>query len=600
MAPGSETAPALDEERRAAWRELVAKTPGGEARLQTRTYDGLVLNALYGLCDGADPGRTFGLGEALRRRTPFDGDRPWDIRAPVALGNPREANAAALGELEGGAASLLFVLDPSGAAGVAVADRADAEALLEGVYLDLAPIELEAGLRGPDAAALFAEVAEARTLKPRLHLGLDPVSALARAGEAGDPNHEILRAAGRAGARLPAESAFLASGRFVHEAGGSDADEIAAALSSGLLYLKLLDAEGVPPAAGLSRITLGLAADGQYFTGLAKARAARRTWSRIAGALVPGSVPPPARVSVRASRRMLSRLDPWVNMLRLTAAAFGAAVGGADVITLDAFTEPLGDPSPLARRQARNSQLILMEEALVGAVDDPAGGAFYLERLTEDLANAAWSRFQNLEGRGGLGASAAREHLAGETAKVRDRRLEDVARRRRGLVGVSEFAALAEERPEAGERRSASSVRGSFAPFREAQAFEALRARAASMTPPPAAGVLALGPVREHADRLRFVENALAAGGVAARPLASDDPGVLQDQVVVLCGSAARYGDEAAAVLDRAFRAGARAVYLAGPREEFADPRLHGFLHRGGDLVAFLSDLLDRVEGGSK
>ncbi|HYE42968.1 MAG TPA: methylmalonyl-CoA mutase family protein, partial [Caulobacteraceae bacterium] len=113
--------------------------------------------------------------------------------------------------------------------------------------------------------------------------------------------------------------------------------------------------------------------------------------------------------------------DPWVNLLRLTAAGFGAGVGGADTVLLEPFTQPLGLASDLARRQARNTQLVLMEEAHLGRVADPAGGSWYLERLTDDLARAGWAVFQ------------------AEVAAARDARLAAIAEKRTPLLGVTVF-----------------------------------------------------------------------------------------------------------------------------------------------------------------
>jgi hypothetical protein len=141
-------------------------------------------------------------------------------------------------------------------------------------------------------------------------------------------------------------------------------------------------------------IVLGLSADADYFATLAKLRAARLIWDRLTSAC---GVTVAARIEARSSRRMLTAQDPWTNMLRQTAAGVGAALGGADAIQLGCFTDALGRPTPFARRQSRNAQLVLMEESHLGRVADPAGGAWFLESLTDDLARRAWARFQAIE-----------------------------------------------------------------------------------------------------------------------------------------------------------------------------------------------------------
>jgi methylmalonyl-CoA mutase N-terminal domain/subunit len=180
----------------------------------------------------------------------------------------------------------------------------------------------------------------------------------------------------------------------VHEAGGGEAEEVAFAAASAVAYAKALVRAGLPMADAFARITLGLSADADYFLTMAKLRAARAVWARIAGAC---AAHPTARVEARSSRRMLTAKDAWTNMIRLTAAGFGAAVGGADAVVLGNFTDALGLPTPFARRQSRNAQLVLMEEAHVGRVADPAAGSGYVEALTDQIAREAWARFQAIE-----------------------------------------------------------------------------------------------------------------------------------------------------------------------------------------------------------
>jgi methylmalonyl-CoA mutase len=136
---------------------------------------------------------------------------------------------------------------------------------------------------------------------------------------------------------------------------------------------------------------------------------------------------------------MLARLDAWTNMLRLTAAGFGAGVGGADAVVLEPFTAPLGPPTAFARRQARNAQLVLMEEANLGRVSDPAGGAWFLESLTDQLARAGWAAFQSIEAQGGAVAALVAGGFENEVAIARDARQADYREGRANLIGVTRF-----------------------------------------------------------------------------------------------------------------------------------------------------------------
>ncbi|MDP8916826.1 MAG: methylmalonyl-CoA mutase family protein, partial [Pseudomonadota bacterium] len=246
----------------------------------------------------------------------------------------------------------------------------------------------------------------------------------------------------------PKARACLASGRVVHEAGGSEGWELGFALASALAYARALAGAGLSPEDAFARISLGLSADAEYFTAIAKLRAGRLLWAKLTAAC---EVSAPAMLEVRSSRRMLARLDAWTNLLRLTAAGFGAAAGGAEVVTLDPFTTPYhsGDrrASALARRQARNIQLVLMEEAGLGRVADPAGGSGHIEALTEGLARAGWAAFQAIERAGGA-AEALKEGVVAEAvAFAREARAQAYLDDARGLIGVTRFPNKHDEPP---------------------------------------------------------------------------------------------------------------------------------------------------------
>ncbi len=177
---------------------------------------------------------------------------------------------------------------------------------------------------------------------------------------------------------------------------------MAFAAAAAVAYAKALVRAGMPMADAFARITLGLAADADYFLTIAKLRAARASGR---ASRPPAAPIRPPRIEARSSRRMLTAKDAWTNMIRLTTAGFGAAVGGADAVVLGNFTDAIGRPTPFARRQSRNAQLVLMEEAHIGRVADPAAGSGYVEALTDEIAREAWTRFQAIEAAGGVVAA---------------------------------------------------------------------------------------------------------------------------------------------------------------------------------------------------
>jgi len=594
----------------AAWRALVDKTLAGAdftKRLISKTYDGIAIQPLYTAANAGTP-----LAESLRARTAHDADRAWDIRAIADHPNPAEANSLALADLHGGATSLLLKIDPAGVDGVAVGSKIDLAQALEGVLFDLAPVALDAGWLGVEAATWLGEIAHAKTLRPHLALHMDPISAFARGGKSPGPIAAHIAAAAEAAVAIDAETAVLASGQVVHEAGGTDAQEIAVMAASGLAYVKAMVEAGADMDTALGKVALGLAADADYFTAIAKTRAARAVWARVAAALSPTA--PAIRIEARSSRRMLSTLDPWVNMLRLTSAAFGASVGGAEAIVLEPFTQPLGRATPFARRQSRNIQLVLMEEAHLGRVADPAGGAWYIETLTDQTARAAWSIFQAIEAQGGIIPALTSGFIAQAAATAHAARAADIAKRKAGLVGVSEFPNLLEAPVEVDRADPAPFARTApdvaqpgedsacpaLAPARVSQGFEALRGRAGATT--PAAYLATLGAPKDYTGRVGFARNVLAAGGVASEPgeaEAYDGKAPL----LVLCGSDALYAETGADVA-RALKAkGAKHLYLAGRPGEL-EPALtaagvDGYLYAGADIEAVLDTLLTTLNGGA-
>lgn len=411
---------------RAAWLALVDKTLKGQPieSLTRRTLEGLEIRPLY---------------EGVARSGPARSTPGWDLRALVRTGDPAAANADALGDLAQGAASLLLRIDPTGAAGIAAGSAGDLARVLDGVLLDVAPVALDAGFLGPKAADWLGAAAKGAPAA-QLALHLDPLSAFAESGASPGPIEAHLISAATVAARLadpyPKASLFLASGRVAHEAGAGEALELALAAASALAYAKALARAGLPIEDAFERIVLGLAVDADYFLGLAKLRAARRVWARLAGACGAAA---PARIEARSSGRMLTAADPWTNLIRLTAAAFAGAAGGADAIVLGAFTDALGAPTPFARREARNIQLVLAEEAHVGRVVDPAGGSGYLDALTDEIARAAWTRFQAVEAAGGAVKALESGVVADLVAESRAEIAGRLQRRELKVLGVTDF-----------------------------------------------------------------------------------------------------------------------------------------------------------------
>ena len=415
----------------AAWRALVAKTIGGAdvETLISHTDEGLPIEALYAAANAAP---ALALGER-------DESRPWDVRCATAHPDPARANADILADLQGGAASTLLRIDPTGVAGTAIGSAEALARATDAVILELAPLALDAGFLGAKAADWLGAVAKAAP-NALLEFHMDPLGALARDGVSPGPIESHLISAATVGARLadtyPKASLMLASGAVVHEAGGGEAQELGFMAASAAAYARALIRAGLSTGAAFGRITLGLAVDSDYFVSIAKLRAARAIWARLTSA---SGAPMPARIEARSSRRMLTTLDSWTNMLRLTGAAFAGAVGGADALVIGCFTDAIGSPSSLARRQSRNAQLVLMEEAALGRVRDPAHGSGFIEAMTDQLARAGWAAFREIEAQGGLVAALASGAQAAQAAQTLAHRQAAIAAGDAKIIGVTVF-----------------------------------------------------------------------------------------------------------------------------------------------------------------
>ncbi|MEU9840362.1 methylmalonyl-CoA mutase subunit beta [Actinomadura sp. NPDC048032] len=586
--------PAADRDR---WREMVKgvlrrsgaaseDTPLDEIEgLLTRdSYDGVPIAALY-TRDDAPPGRP-GLAPYVREVRPDgEGIAGWDVRQRHAHPDPAVTREAILADLENGATSVWLRL---GEGGLPVAALPEA---LRGVLLDLAPVVLDAGASAGEAARAFlALVAErGNAAEASGNLGADPLGLAARTGAPGSLD-EAAALAVRCAREFPRLRAVVADGTPYHDAGGGDAEELGAAVAAGVAYLRALTGAGLSVDEAFGQIEFRLAVSADQFSSIAKLRAARRLWARVAevSGAAEGTA---ARVHAVTSSAMMTRRDPWVNMLRTTIATFAAGVGGADAVTVQPFDARLGLPDGFARRIARNTQTLLLEESSLARVVDPAGGSWYAESLTEGLAQAAWAWFTEIEKAGGLAAALDSGLVARRLAATWERRREDIARRKAPITGVSEFPDLAETPP---RRDPAPRAPGGGLPVvAYAQDFEALRdrsdAHAEATGARPKVFLATLGPIAVHTARASFAANLFQAGGIETVTGAPEEFGASGAAVACICSSDALY-EERAAEAARVLRdAGAVKVWLAGKGTyEGVDARVHA----GCDAVEVLETTL--------
>jgi methylmalonyl-CoA mutase len=541
------------------WLSLVGRPIDG---LTTTTIEGIAIRPLY---DGPAP-----------RGVPVVPRAAWDVRALHYDPDAARANAAALTDLENGATSLWLVL---GTGGLAVDDLG---AALQGVYLDLAPVVLDAGAETMAAARVLLDGAPSGLAGS---LGADPIGWRARTGGAAELG--TLGELAAAARPHPMLRVATVDASIYHDAGASDADELAIATAVGVAYLRALTDAGVPVEAALARLEFRFAVTANQFLSIAKLRAARQMWAQVAALC--GVAAHVQYQHAVTSRAMLTRRDPWVNMLRTTIGCFAAAVGGADAITVLPFDAALGLPDDFARRIARNTSAILHDESSLARVSDAAGGSGYVETLTAQLAQTAWDEFTALERAGGALAALDSGRIPELIARSRDARADDIAHRRFPITGVSEYA-LPDEAPLPRQAAPAAPSGGPLTPVRYAEEFEALRDRAEAADPRPAVFLAALGPFAAHSARVGFATNLFNAGGLRVMVGTVDDFADSGAQVACLCASDEVYAEEGAGAAAALRAAGARQVWLAGrARVDGVD----GQLFAGCDALAVLRTTLE-------
>ena len=597
----------------AAWRSLVDAVLKGApfAKLESRTHGGLTIEPLYPRDAAAI---------VICGRAP---GAPWTVLQRVDHPDPAAANAQALEDLQNGATGLVLVFAGSVSANGFGLDPS-AETLkraLDGVQLDAGiAIDLNLSPATRHAAREFASLAKSRSLDPAkvdLRASINPVGGFAASGhgakswkDLANDFSAIVGALAGEGFRGPFA---VADGRIVHNAGGSEAQELAFALASAVAYLRALEANGMSLSAARDAIYFRLSADAEQFLTMAKFRAARRLWARIEQAC--GLAPKPALVTAETAWRTMSKRDPYVNMLRNTIAVAAAGLGGADAITVLPHTVPIGLPDAFARRIARNTQLVLIEESSLARVADPAAGSGALEAITEQMCHAAWSAFQEIEGAGGIWAALERGLVQEKIAAVRAEREKAISRRTDILTGTNDYPNLNETAPAVLDvaqveppQESAATITAVALPrIRLAEPFEALRDASdqilARTGARPKVFLATLGKLADYGARENFARNFFEAGGIEAvggECAAADLAAAFKASgaaIACLCGSDRAYdseGETAAAALKSA---GARHIYLAsrpGAREvALRAAGMQSFVYAGSDALATLRAAYD-------
>jgi len=596
----------------AHWRKLAEAALKGadfDKRLVKQTHDGLRIEPLYPRAKGAKP-------------VPGRPAQPWQVMARVDHPHPAAANKQALDDLENGANGLTLVFGGAvGAYGYGIDSAPQTIArVLEGVYLDGIAIEFDLSPQHKDAGQTLAALVKQHSVKPaelEIRFGYDPLGAKARAGSSPLPAAvidaiflDIVRGLQGDGFAGPFA---VADGRIVHAAGGSEAQELGFVIGCAVYYLRLFAGAGLKDPHRL--IWFRLAADADQFLTIAKFRALRKLWARVLDAS--GLPNQPAIVAAETAWRMMTRRDPAVNMLRTTIAIAAAGIGGADSITALPHTIALGLPDAFARRVARNAQLVLLEEASLAKVADPAAGSGAIEALTDQIAHAAWALLQEIEKAGGTAAATEQGLVQDKVAATRKAREAAIAKRLDPITGTSEYPDIAEAplkvldvEPVEVPALDAAKTFPALSPVRLAEPYEALRDKSDAILKKtgarPKVFLANLGKVSDFTARAMFAKNFYEAGGI--EPVANDGFKSRDDMIAAfrasgaklacLCSSDKVYESEAADTAKALTAAGAT-VHLAGRPGELkgalTEAGVKTFIYIGCDVLATLRAAHDNV-----
>jgi methylmalonyl-CoA mutase len=600
------------------WRKLVDGVLKGAPfeKLVGKTYDGLKIEPIYARAQNAAP--IAGRAQAA----------PWQIMQRIDHPDAAVANAQALHDLENGANGLTLVFaGANGARGFGLEPTAEAlEKVLDGVFIDAGiSIELQVGPQSRMAAIHLAEYAKRKGIDPaacNIRFGLDPIGACAVWGSSPYSWPEIVPAV-TGGIKGLAAMGFKgpfapADGRVIHNAGGSEVQELAFVLATGVQYMRALESAGVSLEDAQGMIYARLSADADQFLTVAKFRALRLLWARVEQSC--GLTPKPIFVAADTAWRMLTQRDPYVNMLRATMATFSAGLAGADSICVLPHTLALGLPDGFARRAARNTQLVLLEESNLAKVADPAAGSGGIETLTRELCGAAWALFQAIEKAGGVFAALEQNLIQNKVAATRAMREANIARRKEVLTGASEFpnlheahVAVLDATPVAlapyGETKITFDA---LAPMRLAAPFEQLRDKSDDILKKtgarPKVFLANLGSPADFTARATFAKSFFETGGIEAVDTEGfSDPAALGPAfktsgaaLACLCSSDKVYAEHATAAAKALRAAAVKHIYLAGrPGEHEASLRAAGvndFVFAGGDALAALREVYKRMD----
>ncbi|MDY6049615.1 MAG: methylmalonyl-CoA mutase family protein [Corynebacterium sp.] len=569
-------------------------------KLIRHSYDNVDINPLYTRLDEAGEPTEPGTFPFVRgARSVEDATDGWGVTetfgAPTEGADVKAINEGIIHGLNVGTTHIVVSLNH----GVGADDLAD---VLAGVELSAAPVRLDGGTNTAAGAEALLALADG-VADARLEFGAAPLTGVYDETPTASVE-ETVNLAQAAAVAAGDVRAVLVDGVSFSNQGASDGQEIGLVLAAAVEYLRLLTEAGMDLDAAYDQLSFRFAATDSQFNTIAKFRAARELWARVGKVVGVGENRPATPQHALTAPAMFTQRDPWVNMLRVTVAAFAAGVGGATDVEILPFDWAIhggivGTSDAFRRRIARNTNLLLIEESHLGHVIDPAGGSFFVEDFTDKLADAAWAVFQDVEKQGGLRAaeSTVREMLAA-TAEARRK---DIATRKKSVTAINEFPNLGEA------PLSPEQVAERPGVLRYSAEFEGLRNRSdaflAQTGARPLIGLIPLGPLSKHNGRTGWIGNLLGTGGIAVNDPGQVVPGeksladaAAVSDIVCICGTDDEYANSGLAAVQELHGLGKK-VLIAGSAKSFdgQPDQPDDYLNVKIDAVATLAGLLDEL-----
>ncbi|WP_297088761.1 methylmalonyl-CoA mutase family protein [uncultured Draconibacterium sp.] len=493
----------------------------------------------------------------------------WFIRQNIFVTDFEEANKKALEVLGKGITSLGFLFSDCGSV-----TKESLGVLLKDICLEAAEVNLVCSCDNNNCAETFAAyVAEGKWDNDNViaSASLDPIGTFVLKGKLEEDAVKKLVPSVEAAKAVKNFRVIGVHGKFFANSGSSIAQELAFSLAQGAEYLTQLTEAGVSVDDAAKAIKFNMGISNNYFMEIAKLRAGRLLWSKIVEAYGP-ECKCSAKMIVHSETNRFNKTvyDPYVNMLRTQTEAMSATLGGAHSVTVLPFNAIYEETTPFSERIARNQQILLKEESHFDKIADPSAGSYYIETLTESLADQAWELFLAVQDLGGFIAAFKEGFIQAEVKAMAADRDKKIAQRRENLLGTNQFPNFTEEMKadfdgslfEAVDLTAEGAEVETLKPYRGAQPFETLRYTTdmyARENKRPLAFMLTMGNLAFRKARAQFSCNFFAVAGfdvqdnngfttveegVAAAKAAGAD-------IVVVCSSDDEYAEIVPAVAEQ-------------------------------------------------